>query len=94
MLVSKIKLFFHLSIIISLIIIVLPVDYKNAIYTPNILGYIWILLFPIILICYSYLMLKSSFTKKTKLQETTILILFILITVCFWFYQANKDGNL
>ncbi len=56
---------FSLSLIIPLIILLLPNDYKISVYTPSILGYIWILLFPIILITF-LLLSYQDYIKKIK----------------------------
>lgn len=94
MLLSRVRLFYFVSIALSLVLLILPTNYKNAVYTPSIIGYIWLLLFPIILICYIYLMLKTNRKRKKKIKESIIFFIFILITVLIWIYQAYAAGNL
>lgn len=94
MISSRIKLLYFISITLSLVLLILPANYKSAVYTPNILGYTWLLLFPIILICYLYLMLKTKRKRKKKIKESVIFFVFVLITVSVWIYQAYGAGNL
>jgi ABC-type polysaccharide/polyol phosphate export permease len=94
MYLKKINLIYVLSIFISLVILVLPSNYKMAVYTPNILGYLWIITFPIIIACYIYLMLKKGRKKNERRKDSLIFIIFVLFTILYWIYQATRAGNL
>ena len=88
------ELDYFISITLSLVLLILPTNYKNAVYTPSILGYIWLLLFLIILICYIYLMLKTNRKRKNMIKDSFIFFIFIIFTLSVWIYQANLARNL
>ena len=94
--IKKINLVFNLSIIFSLVILILPVKYRMAVYTPNILGYFWLLSFPIIIGCFiwlTFLNLKNK-NKANLIRKGFIFIGFIVLSIIIWLYQAKKNGNI
>lgn len=84
---SNISRIYHISQIISLIILVLPSDFKMAVYTPNYLGYFWLLLYPFILGCFVYLSIIDfkKGNKKSLLRRLFIFIGYIALTVGLWY---------
>ena len=74
---KKIDFYLYISMLIFLIILILPIEYRIEVYTPSLIGYIWLLLIPIIvglLFLSSYLDFKS---KKNKLAITKRILFFI-----------------
>ena len=92
MYLKKINYIYIFSILISLVILILPSNFKVAVYTPNILGYLWLITFPIIIACYIYLMLKKGRKKSERRKDSLIFLIFILFTIIYWIYQATHNG--
>lgn len=91
-----VNLIFYLSILLSLIILTLPVKFRIAIYTPSILGFIWLLSFPIIVGSYiwlTFINLKNE-NKRDLIRMSFILTGFIVLSIIIWLYQAKKNGNI
>lgn len=90
----KLNYIFYISLVLSFIILLFPLEYKMGGYTPNILGWIWlILLIPVTLITFFYLLitdLRNKTNKKELLRRTIFFLAIILLSIMYWFYQAKK----
>lgn len=90
---KKLNYTFYICSILSFMVLLLPVKYKIAVYSPSILGWIWLLiLIPIALITYIWLMVLDIKSKKLKkiLKRTLFFFLIILLSLIYWFYQTKK----
>ena len=94
---KRINLVFYLGLVLSFAILILPYQYKAAVYTPNILGWFWLLvLLPgtlVTLIWASIINIRSRNWRQFK-TRMLIFVSVILISVAYWFYKANEMGNL
>ncbi len=69
---STICIIYYILQIISLIILILPSDFKMAVYTPNYLGYFWLSLYPVICFCFLYLTVVDIKNNNIKLIKKRI----------------------
>lgn len=94
---KKISLIFYLALIISFVVLLIPPNYKMGVYTPNLLGWIWLLgLIPLTIITFFWLLILDIKKGKTMnlIYRTIIYILTIFIACLYWYYQAKKMGNI
>lgn len=78
-------------------ILILPTEYRIDIYSPSIIGYIWLLLIPIIIglvFISSYLDFKSQKNKMKIIKKILFFIGFVIISIIIWIFQAKKKGNI
>lgn len=88
---------FYISLILSFIIFLLPIEYKMGVYTPNILGWVWLtILTPITLILFQFLLITDIKNKRKKQLFNRCVSFFaiIILSIFYWFYQAIKKGNI
>jgi hypothetical protein len=68
---------FYTSLIIGAIFFLIPPEFKMAVYTPNVLGYFWLLgILPIVLISFlwlTYLDFKTDKTLRNVITRTLAL---------------------
>lgn len=82
--------FFYILLIVSILLLLLPVEMQMAVYTPSIIGYIGLLLYPIILIYFillSYTDFKDG-NKKTLRKRGIVFIGYIALTIGLWYFLA------
>ena len=96
MTLERINNIFYLGLFTSFILFLLPNDYKMAVYTPNLLGWLMFILLCISILIYFWLLIVDYKKKNYKrLQKRTLFLLTIFgIAVAYWFYQAYSLGNL
>ncbi len=94
---KKINIIFYFALTLSFLIFLLPYQYKAAVYTPNILGWIWLVgLLPLTIVTFigaginNY---KKKNWKELKMRSLVFLIT-IIVSVGYWFYVAYQHGNL
>lgn len=85
---QTVKNIFYICLIFSFVILLVPGEYKIAVYTPNILGWFWLtVLIPLTFITF-ILLLISDFKKnrkKTLLIRSLIFITVLVASVGYWF---------
>lgn len=86
---STVRKFFVGSMIVSIIIRLFPPDEFIEMYTPSVLGYIWILSILLVFACYLVLVLNKSRSKKNKRRDSLLLCIFILAKVLLWIILAS-----
>jgi hypothetical protein len=88
---------FIVSLLLIIIITILPPEYKMATYTPNFLGFFWLLVcMPLMFISFlagSIINLKKNNLKTFMLRLIT-LVAGLAICIGVWFYQANALGHI
>jgi hypothetical protein len=88
---------FYIILFINVILFYLPVHYTFGVYTPNFIGWFWMLgLIPISIIMFFRLLIVNSRNGETKKSVVmTIIVLVIFLTsIAYWIYQAKKLGNI
>lgn len=78
---------FYLLIVVALILSNLPQKYLVAIYTPSILGYIFLLTLLLIVVLFIYLFIQDILSNKYKqiLKRTLV----IIIGLCIHHFLRN-----
>lgn len=87
---SNLARIYHVILLVSLIILCFPASLKMAVYTPNILGYIWLCTYILILISFIYLSIIDFKNGNKKSLKNRIIIFggFIMLTVGLWYLSA------
>jgi len=94
---KKIDFLLYASMLVFIIILILPTEYRIEIYSPSLIGYLWLLLIPIIiglLFLSSYLDFKSKKNKIKIIKKILLFIGFVIISIIVWIIQAKKEGNI
>ena len=64
---QTIKKTFYICLIFSFVILLIPGEYKIAVYTPNILGWFWlVILIPLTLITFVWLLISDLKKSENK----------------------------
>jgi hypothetical protein len=96
MVLKKINTFFYLGLFTSVIIFLLPSDYKTAVYTPDYLGWFMLLLAALSFLTYLWLLIIDYKKKNFKqlIRRTLFLVAILIASITYWFYKAYTLGNL
>jgi len=84
---KNINKLFYIALILAVIIFMLPIEYRMGVYTPNIIGYLLVLvILPLILISYLY-SIYLDIIRKNGIKHFVIrtILLAISIALVFWF---------
>lgn len=93
---AKFNLVFYVSLIFSVLFFIVPVKYVMGVYSPNILGWTWII------VCFSFTLISFVLAgvfdvRKRNWSSLKIRILILLSTVAlvvvYWFFRAHQAGN-
>ncbi len=94
---QKLNNIFFVSLFLAFFLLLLPRELKMAAYAPNYLGWFWIIInIPLIIILFIYLLfidLKSN-NNKRLIKRTVYLLVIVVISILYWFYQAINYGNI
>ncbi len=86
----KLNIIFYLSLLLNLVLLIFPIDFKMGVYGPNFLGWFWIIfLIPLSIITFLWLLLIDLKNKKTRqlLKRTIILFISISFFIIYWIYK-------
>jgi|SRR5690606_36074876 hypothetical protein len=93
----KVNLIFYLGLATSVLLFLLPPEYKMGVYSPNYLGWFWLLVcLPVTLITFIWSGISDIMTKSWRALTIRIVIFIAVffISVTYWFYMAYEAGNL
>lgn len=93
---TRLNITFYLSSFLAFILWFMTPKYTMAVYTPNLLGWISIILIPIALITFLWLSILdlNKNRKKGLLKRVLYFIVIIGISVGYWMYRAKSLGNI
>lgn len=94
---KKLDFLFYLVLIISLVLLLLPSEYKMAVYTPNYLGWFWLVIcLPTTLLLFIWLLIKDVRSKNWRVltNRTSIFILTLFLSIWYWLYMTKKLEDL
>jgi cell shape-determining protein MreC len=93
---KKINIIFYVALTLSFLIFLLPYQYKAAVYTPNVLGWIWfIILLPLTIVSFivaGIINIKNRSWPELKLRSI-IFVCAILLAIGYWYFWAYQYGN-
>ena len=93
---KKLDILFYFALALSLLIFLLPYQYKAAVYTPNVLGWIWlVLLLPLTVVSFvlaSINNIKNKNWRDIKLRST-VFIFVLLLSIVYWYLVATQQGS-
>ncbi len=94
---ARINNLFYITLSISFIILLIPSHYKMGVYTPNYLGWFWLLVcLPTTLITFIWAGIQDIKNKiwRELVIRVLIFISILIISFGYWFYKAHESGNL
>src|SRR6478752_3001629 len=93
---KKIDSIFYIALIISFIVLLLPAQYKAAIYSLNYLGWFWLLIcLPTTAVTFIWSGiqdLKSENWRRLSIRGV-VFVSVLVISIGFWFYRAHELGT-
>jgi|APTNR8051073442_1049403.scaffolds.fasta_scaffold00157_52 hypothetical protein len=94
---KTIGIIFYISLTMSFILLILPPEITWGVYTPNYLGWFWLLVcLPTTLITFIWAGIQDIKNKiwRELVIRVLIFISILIISFGYWFYKAHESGNL
>ena len=91
---KTLDIYLVILIIILTIISFLPAKYLIAVYTPSIIGYVWLFSIPVIII----LMIVTTIIDYKKMRtfpwiRVTLFLLFVIFSILIWYFRSYLNNN-
>lgn len=94
---DKANSIFIISLTMSLLLFLLPPEFTWGVYSPNYLGWFWLLLcLPVTFISFVWSSTQDLKNRNWRrlIIRVSIFVSVAIISVVYWFVQAHKAGNL
>ncbi|GGG36274.1 hypothetical protein GCM10011344_41440 [Dokdonia pacifica] len=91
---KKIDIIFYSLLVLCIVIRFIPAEYMVAVYTPSLLGWVFIAFFvPVTLILFAYLLIYDLRNKRLKMLFMRVLYFTLTVSFFVIYHSYLKDAH-